>query len=99
MYPVYPARCAGLLNCALSGLFRHALGLHQFLLVGTIAVVYLGHRRVLNRGDYNFSRFFAACWLEFSDRFVPAIVIRATANHYSPRYAGLARRDAGHGES
>ncbi len=50
--------------------------LHQFLLLGTIAVVYLGHRRVLNAGGYNISRFFAACRLEFSAR----IVTRVTAS-------------------
>jgi hypothetical protein len=59
--------------------------LHQFLLLGTIVVVYQGHKAVLNRGGYNFSRFFAACWLEFSDRFVPAIVVRATANLCEPK--------------
>lgn len=52
--------------------------LHQFLLLGTLLVVYLSHRPVLNRGGYNFSRFFAACWLAFSDHFVPATVARAT---------------------
>jgi hypothetical protein len=72
--------------------------LHQFLLVGTIAVVYLGHRRVLNCGGYNSSRFFAACWLEFSDRFVPATVARATANLYPLRCASLAGRDPRHGQ-
>ncbi|HKP11232.1 MAG TPA: hypothetical protein VJZ91_03950 [Blastocatellia bacterium] len=64
--------------------------LHQFLLLGTIAAVYWGHKAVLNRGGYNFSRFFAACWLEFSDRFVPAIVVRATANLYQPDYSEAA---------
>lgn len=59
--------------------------LHQLLLFGTILVVYLGHKPVLNRGGYNFSRFFATCWLEFSDHFVPATVVRATANAYQPK--------------
>jgi hypothetical protein len=35
---------------------------------------------MLNRGGDDFSRFFAACWLEFSDRFIPPIVVRATGN-------------------
>jgi hypothetical protein len=78
---------------------RLILCLHQFLLIGTIAAVYLGHRRVLNRGGYNFGRFFAACWLEFSDRFNPATVARATANRYSLRCAGAAGRDPRHRES
>lgn len=59
--------------------------LHQFLLLGTILVVYISHKRVLNRGGYNFSRFFATCWLEFSDHFVPATVARATANAYQAK--------------
>jgi hypothetical protein len=50
--------------------------LHQFLLVGTTAAVYMGHRRVLKSGGYNVSRFFAACRLEFSAR----IVTRGTAS-------------------
>ena len=58
--------------------------LHQFLLLGTIAVVYWSHKPVLNRGGYDLSRFFAACWLEFSERFVPAIIVRATASVYQP---------------
>jgi hypothetical protein len=53
--------------------------------LGTILVVYWSHKQVLNRGGDDFSRFFAACWLEFSDRFVPAIVVRATANAYQPK--------------
>jgi len=50
--------------------------LHQFLLVGTTAVVYMGHRRVLKGGGYDIGRFFAACWMEFSAR----IVTRVTAS-------------------
>lgn len=78
---------------------RLIVSLHQCLLVGTIAAVYLGHRRVLNRGGYNSSRFFAACWLEFSDRFVPATVARATADRYPFRCANAAGRDPRHRES
>jgi hypothetical protein len=70
--------------------------LHQLLLLGTITVVYWSHKPVLNRGGDDFSRFFAACWLEFSDRFVPAIVVRATANAYQPKYPAMPLDDRSH---
>jgi hypothetical protein len=53
--------------------------LHRFLFIGTIFVVYVSHRKVLNRGKYDFSNFVAACWLEFSDCFPSALVARASA--------------------
>lgn len=63
---------------------RAVIRLHQFFLLGTVAVVYWSHKPVLNRGGYDLSRFFAACWLEFSERFVPAVLVRATARVYQP---------------
>jgi hypothetical protein len=53
--------------------------LHRFLFMGTVFVVYLSHRKVLNRGRYDFPDFVAACWLEFSDCFPSALVARASA--------------------
>ncbi|HJQ69853.1 MAG TPA: ferritin-like domain-containing protein [Blastocatellia bacterium] len=40
--------------------------LHRFLFFGTTIVVYLNHKRVLNRGGCGFYDFCAACWAEFS---------------------------------
>jgi hypothetical protein len=54
--------------------------LHKFLFIGTVFVVYLSHRKVLNRGKYDFANFVAACWLEFSDCFPSAVIVRASAN-------------------
>lgn len=42
---------------------------HRFLYAGTVAVVYLGHRKVLGRGGYGPLRFWKSCWLEFSKCF------------------------------
>lgn len=64
--------------------------LHAFLQLATIIVVYGSHKSVLNRGGYDFTRFFADCWLEFSDRFVPSAVVRAAAGR---------ARDAGPSEA
>lgn len=63
-------------------LFRKALlsFLHRFLFIGTVFVVYLSHRKVLNRGRYDLPNFVAACWLEFSDCFPSALVMRAKAS-------------------
>jgi hypothetical protein len=55
-----------------------AVFLHQFLFSGTILVVYLSHKRVLDSG-YNFARFWATCWVEFSACFPQTTVVRATA--------------------
>jgi hypothetical protein len=64
-----------------SALARQTLNfLHRFLFIGTTAVVYLTHKKVLNRGGYDFTRFAAACWLEFSSCFPSAIVVRASAS-------------------
>lgn len=54
--------------------------LHRFLFIGTVFVVYLSHRKVINRGKYDFSSFVAACWLEFSNSFPSARVVRAKAS-------------------
>jgi hypothetical protein len=43
--------------------------LHRFLYAGTVAVVYLGHRKVLARGGYGPAAFWKSCWLEFSKCF------------------------------
>lgn len=51
--------------------------LHQALFAGTTLVVYLSHRRVLNRGGYDFACFAAACWLEYADLFPTGAVVRA----------------------
>jgi hypothetical protein len=64
-----------------TALVRHTLNfLHRVLFIGTLVVVYLSHRKVLNRGGYDFTRFAAACWLEFSNCFPSALVVRASAN-------------------
>jgi hypothetical protein len=54
--------------------------LQRVLLMGTVLVVYFSHRKVLNRGKYDLPNFAAACWLEFSNCFPSARVIRASAN-------------------
>jgi hypothetical protein len=54
--------------------------LHKFLFIGTILVVYLSHRKALNRGKYDFANFVAACWLEFSGCFPSAVIMRASAS-------------------
>jgi hypothetical protein len=54
--------------------------LHRFLFLGTVFVVYVSHRKVLNRGRYDFANFVAACWLEFSNCFPSALVERASAS-------------------
>lgn len=38
----------------------------QVLLAGTVGVVWMGHRRVLRAGGYNFGRFWRECFAEFS---------------------------------
>ncbi len=64
-----------------SALTRHSINFfHRFLFIGTMMVVYLTHKKVLNRGGYDFIRFAAACWLEFSSCFPSTVVIRASAN-------------------
>jgi hypothetical protein len=63
-----------------NSVFRRAFlsFLHKFLFIGTALVVYLSHRKVLNRGRYDLPNFVAACWLEFSSCFPSALVIRAS---------------------
>jgi hypothetical protein len=51
--------------------------LHQFLFLGTIIVVFLNHKRVLERGGYDFSEFWVACWSEFSKCFKRRITVQA----------------------
>ncbi|MGH9902511.1 MAG: hypothetical protein ACRD68_11950 [Pyrinomonadaceae bacterium] len=48
---------------------RVAGGLHQFLFLGTVMVVYFEHRKVLAGGGYGFIRFWASCRREFSNCF------------------------------
>jgi hypothetical protein len=43
--------------------------LHRFLYFGTSLIVYLSHRKVFHKGGYNFSRYWFACWAEFSNYF------------------------------
>ncbi len=43
--------------------------LHRFLYFGTLLVVYLSHKRVFRKGSYHFSRYWSACWAEFSNCF------------------------------
>lgn len=52
--------------------------LHQFLFFGTMLVVYFNHKKVLKRGGCDFSDFWAACWLEFSNCFSRTIVVQTS---------------------
>lgn len=42
---------------------------HQIFYFGTMLIVYLSHRRVINAGGYGFGSFWAVCWQEFSKCF------------------------------
>jgi hypothetical protein len=55
--------------------------LHQFLLIGTTAAVCLSHRRVLKSGGYTITRFFAACWLAFSEHMVTRVTASRDHGH------------------
>jgi hypothetical protein len=78
MHVKYESELLGLIRQTTS-VFRRALlpFLHRVLLLGTVFVVYLSHRKVLNRGKYDLPNFAAACWLEFSNCFPSALVARA----------------------
>ena len=77
----YESELLNSVRWAKPAVLRYAVKLlHRFLFVGTVAVVYLSHRKVLTRGGYDFARFAAACWLEFSACFPSALVVRASAN-------------------
>lgn len=50
---------------------------YRLLFIGSIIVVYLNHKKVLNRGGYSFIRFWQSCWLKFTKYFYePAILLR-----------------------
>jgi hypothetical protein len=77
----YESELLGLIRPTNSAFRRVLLPfLHRVLLVGTVLVVYLSHRKVLNRGRYDLPNFIAACWLEFSNCFPSALVVRASAS-------------------
>jgi hypothetical protein len=81
MHVQYESALLGLIRQRNSALRRALLPLmHRVLFIGTVLIVYVSHRKVLNRGRYDLPNFTAACWLEFAACFPSALVARASAN-------------------
>lgn len=51
---------------------------YRLLFIGSIIVVYLNHKKVLNRGGYSFINFWQACWLEFLKYFYEPATLSET---------------------
>lgn len=64
--------------------------LHKVLFLGTMIVVYTGHREVLNTGGYGFSEFRKACWVEFSNCFCSKRLAHQLARLREARSRGAA---------